>query len=139
MAERNPILITGATGRVGGQVLSRLRDARVAVRALVRDPEAANLPGDVEMVAGDLSDASSSRPPSTECAPCSSSLRGDSLRRRRRELFPGMPGALVYSILSGHAEMVTNPEPMTSTVEDLNGTRGRAFQQWAVDHAQDFR
>ena len=53
------ILVTGATGRVGGSVLSQLLNKGVAVRALVRDPERAVLPDGVEAVRGDLADPTS--------------------------------------------------------------------------------
>jgi uncharacterized protein YbjT (DUF2867 family) len=48
------ILITGATGTVGGQVLAQLTAAGAAVRALVRNPGAARLPPQLEVVRGDL-------------------------------------------------------------------------------------
>ncbi|HEY3202915.1 MAG TPA: SDR family oxidoreductase [Thermoanaerobaculia bacterium] len=50
------ILVTGATGKVGGEVVRQLSAAGVPVRALVRDPMRASpirLPG-VEIVVGDL-------------------------------------------------------------------------------------
>ncbi|MEU8380903.1 NAD(P)H-binding protein [Streptosporangium sp. NPDC048865] len=50
------ILVTGATGKVGGQVVSQLLDAGVAVRALTRDPASATLPEGAEVVRGDLAD-----------------------------------------------------------------------------------
>jgi len=50
-----PILVTGATGNVGRELVAQLRAAGRSVRALTRDPQSANLPGDVEVVAGDLS------------------------------------------------------------------------------------
>ena len=53
---RAVILVTGATGRVGGSVLSQLLDKGVAVHALVRDPGRAVLPDGVEAVRGDLAD-----------------------------------------------------------------------------------
>lgn len=52
------ILVIGATGNVGRQVVSQLLERGVAVRALTRDPAAADLPSGVEVVAGDLSDPS---------------------------------------------------------------------------------
>lgn len=51
----NRILVIGATGNVGRPVVSSLVEAGVEVRALVRDPGAAALPGMVEAVRGDLS------------------------------------------------------------------------------------
>ena len=49
-----PVLVTGATGRVGRVVVDRLVEAGVPVRALTRHPEAAALPANVEVVTGDL-------------------------------------------------------------------------------------
>jgi uncharacterized protein YbjT (DUF2867 family) len=51
---RHPVLVTGATGRVGREVVAQLLDAGVPVRALTRRPETAGLPAAVEVVAGDL-------------------------------------------------------------------------------------
>jgi uncharacterized protein YbjT (DUF2867 family) len=48
------ILIIGATGTVGRQVVSQLTDSGAQVRAMVRNPDAARLPPQVEVVHGDL-------------------------------------------------------------------------------------
>ncbi len=55
MTEQSKILVTGATGNVGGQVVSQLLDTGASVRALVRDPDSGGLPDGVEVVRGDLS------------------------------------------------------------------------------------
>jgi uncharacterized protein YbjT (DUF2867 family) len=52
--QANPVLVIGATGRIGRAVVAELRSAGVSVRALTRRPAEANLPTDVEIVAGDL-------------------------------------------------------------------------------------
>jgi uncharacterized protein YbjT (DUF2867 family) len=50
-----PVLVTGATGRVGRVVVDQLLDAGVGVRVLThRSEAAATLPPDVEVVTGDL-------------------------------------------------------------------------------------
>src|SRR5215218_2851539 len=50
-----PVLVTGATGRVGRVVVDQLIDADVPVRVLTRRSEAAaTLPANVEVVTGDL-------------------------------------------------------------------------------------
>ncbi|GAA4577809.1 NmrA family NAD(P)-binding protein [Planotetraspora kaengkrachanensis] len=50
-----PVLVTGATGRVGRVVVDLLMDAGVPVRAVThRSEAAATLPADVEVVTGDL-------------------------------------------------------------------------------------
>jgi len=48
------ILVTGATGNVGRQVVGQLLAAGAAVRALARDPESAGFPTEVSVVGGDL-------------------------------------------------------------------------------------
>ncbi|MFF9621193.1 SDR family oxidoreductase [Streptomyces griseosporeus] len=48
------IVVTGATGNVGGKVLRRLLAAGHPVRALTRDPARAELPAGVDVVRADL-------------------------------------------------------------------------------------
>ncbi|NEB39367.1 NmrA family NAD(P)-binding protein [Streptomyces sp. SID14515] len=53
------ILIAGATGNVGRPLVEQLLAAGHPVRALTRNPAKANLPAGAEVIAGNLSDASS--------------------------------------------------------------------------------
>ena len=55
------ILVTGATGNVGRQVVEQLVQRGANVRALVRDTSKANFPAGVEVVQGDLLDVDSLR------------------------------------------------------------------------------
>jgi uncharacterized protein YbjT (DUF2867 family) len=50
----NPILVIGATGTVGRQVVSQLIAAGSQVRAMARNPDGAKLPPQVQVVRGDL-------------------------------------------------------------------------------------
>jgi uncharacterized protein YbjT (DUF2867 family) len=50
----NRILIIGATGNIGRQVVAQLTETRAQLRALVRNPDRANLPPQVEVMQGDL-------------------------------------------------------------------------------------
>jgi uncharacterized protein YbjT (DUF2867 family) len=50
----NRILIIGGTGNIGGQVIAQLTEAGARVRALVRNPDRARLPSQVEVMRGDL-------------------------------------------------------------------------------------
>ncbi len=50
----NRVVVIGATGKVGRQVVSQLVAAGVPVRALARNPDTADLPPHVEVVRGDL-------------------------------------------------------------------------------------
>jgi len=50
----NRILVTGATGRAGRQVVAQLLATGARIRALARNPHSAGLPPEVEVVGGDL-------------------------------------------------------------------------------------
>ncbi|MFI0980718.1 NAD(P)H-binding protein [Streptomyces sp. NPDC021093] len=51
----------------------------------------------------------------------------------------GYPAELVEAIVPAQAEMLARPEPVNDEVERITGTPARSFQEWAVDHAADFR
>jgi uncharacterized protein YbjT (DUF2867 family) len=55
------ILVTGATGTIGRNVVEQLVRRGVAVRALVRDPAKADFPKGVDVVKGDLLDVDALR------------------------------------------------------------------------------
>lgn len=55
------IIVTGATGTIGRQVVEQLVKRGADVRALVRDPSKANFPTGVDVVQGDLLDVDSLR------------------------------------------------------------------------------
>ncbi len=55
------ILVTGATGQIGRQVVQQLVQRGTPVRALVRDPAKADFPASVEVHQGDLLDPDSLR------------------------------------------------------------------------------
>jgi len=56
------IVVTGATGTVGRQVVAQLSERGAPVRAVARDPASAGLPAGVEVVRGDLADPGSLKP-----------------------------------------------------------------------------
>ncbi|QSN62042.1 MULTISPECIES: SDR family oxidoreductase [unclassified Caballeronia] len=55
------ILVTGATGRVGRQVVEQLVSRHADVRVLVRDPSKAQFPAEVTVALGDMLDIDSLR------------------------------------------------------------------------------
>ncbi|MBD0839506.1 NAD(P)H-binding protein [Streptomyces sp. TRM68416] len=59
MTQTQKILVTGATGTVGRQVVAELLARGHAVRALTRDAAKAGLPAGVEVVEGDLTEPDS--------------------------------------------------------------------------------
>jgi uncharacterized protein YbjT (DUF2867 family) len=48
------VLVTGATGQIGSEVVSQLRNTGCRVRAMTRNPRSADFPADVDVVGGDL-------------------------------------------------------------------------------------
>jgi uncharacterized protein YbjT (DUF2867 family) len=56
------ILVTGATGTVGRQVVTQLSELGAPVRAVTRDPRSARLPAGGEAVRADLADPASLEP-----------------------------------------------------------------------------
>ncbi len=50
----NRILVTGASGNVGREVVSQLLGTGAHIRALSRNPQSAGLPPGVEVIGGDL-------------------------------------------------------------------------------------
>jgi uncharacterized protein YbjT (DUF2867 family) len=56
------ILVIGATGRAGRQVATQLLAAGAGVRAFVRNPDAAGLPPEIDIVRGDLTSPASLEP-----------------------------------------------------------------------------
>jgi uncharacterized protein YbjT (DUF2867 family) len=67
------ILVTGATGTIGRQVIEQLVKRGADVRALVREPAKANLPAGVTVVQGDLLDVDALRGAFSVSPPCSCS------------------------------------------------------------------
>ncbi|MER5646343.1 NmrA family NAD(P)-binding protein [Streptosporangium sp. NPDC002524] len=63
MAGQRGILVIGATGTIGRQVVAQALEAGAEVRAAARDPETAGLPGGAEVVRADLADPDSLRAP----------------------------------------------------------------------------
>jgi uncharacterized protein YbjT (DUF2867 family) len=111
------IFVIGATGKVGRHVVSGLLERDASVRALARDPDAAGLPGGIDVVAGDLSD-----PPG---------------------LAPHLDGVdavfLVWPFFSADGAFVETPEVVTTTVAETTGEPARPFAEWARDHVEEFR
>jgi uncharacterized protein YbjT (DUF2867 family) len=56
------IVVTGAAGNVGGELVAALAEAGQPVRALTRSAEPGRFPPGVEVVSGDLNDPASLRP-----------------------------------------------------------------------------
>jgi uncharacterized protein YbjT (DUF2867 family) len=54
MDATSPILVTGATGQIGREVIAQLSAAGQPVRALTRNPQTATFTEDVDVVQGDL-------------------------------------------------------------------------------------
>ena len=94
------ILVTGATGTVGRQVVTQLSELGAPVRAVTRDPRSAGLPAGVEAVRADLADP----------APLEPHLAGvDSAFLIWPFTAPGLaagPGARLVEVLARHVSRI---------------------------------
>jgi len=58
---------------------------------------------------------------------------------RQQMLAAGWPPSIVDGALDYWAKLVTEPEPVSRTVEEIIGAPAHTFREWAIDHAGDFR
>lgn len=110
------ILVTGATGNVGAEVVQSLAAAGDPVRALVRDPRSATLPPGVAAVPGDLT------------AP--GSMRFDGVRALF--LLPGYPGVAQAAAKAGVEHIV-----QLSGVSAGTGDTGNAITRYMMAAEQE--
>ncbi|MEV6285485.1 NAD(P)H-binding protein [Kribbella sp. NPDC051770] len=57
---------------------------------------------------------------------------------RQAMLDLGADEALAEASVAYWQSLVTNPEPVTTTVTDLTGNPGRTYKQWVEDHSESF-
>jgi uncharacterized protein YbjT (DUF2867 family) len=123
------ILITGATGNVGREVVARLRSEGHAVRAVSRRPGRARLPADVEVVAGDLDDPASVRP-ALEGATAVFLMGRNNLAEQAAGLLAGLPDPEIPVVLLSSASVeVETPEAVARW---RLGTRRHVLAEQAV-------
>ncbi|MFE3255649.1 NAD(P)H-binding protein [Nocardia sp. NPDC059229] len=112
------ILVTGATGNVGAELVRALADGAEPVRAVVRDPAKAALPAGVEAVAGDMT------APDTLTA----ALTGV----RALFLLPGYPGVAQAAAKAGVEHIV-----QLSGVSAATGDTGNAVTRYMMASEQE--
>ncbi|GHO88409.1 nucleotide-diphosphate-sugar epimerase [Dictyobacter formicarum] len=57
----------------------------------------------------------------------------------RQQMLTQMPPAMVDGMLNAWAGFVTEPEPVSRTVEEIMGRPAHTYSEWAIDHASAFR
>jgi hypothetical protein len=57
----------------------------------------------------------------------------------RAQLLTWLPPTVVDGALKYWARLVTEPELVSPTVEEVTGAPPRSFRDWVIDHAGDFR
>ncbi|MFB7723500.1 NAD(P)H-binding protein [Nocardia sp. NPDC056100] len=107
------IVVTGATGNVGADLVAALADGGEPVRALVRDPERAELPAGIESRAADLT------------AP--DSLAAAFEGARALFLLPGYPGVAQVAAKAGVEHIV-----QLSGVSAATGDTGNAVTRYMM-------
>jgi NAD(P)-dependent dehydrogenase (short-subunit alcohol dehydrogenase family) len=111
------ILITGANGVVGRQVMNPLLREGTAVAAVTRGLGKTELPGNAKVVSGDL-------------------FRPQWLRHGM--LAQGLPEDVPARLLGSLADYSDRPGPTTNTVQDLLGRPALTFADWAHGNASAF-
>ena len=141
-----PVLVTGATGRIGRAVIAELLGAGVPVRALTRRPATAALPAMAEVVAGDYVLTGPESLSQAEQVSVIGGVLGRQIRfeelsaeQFRRETAGTWPGPVVEMLLDAWGATIGRPALVTSTVADVAGAPARTFRQWVSDHADAFR
>ena len=120
MTSPSGLLVTGATGNVGGELFRILREAQQDVRALVRDPSRTPLPAGAQVVVGDLD-----HPASIPSA--AAGVRSVFLLGGRRD----MPGLLAALRTAGVEHVV-----LLSSRSVIGGVPGNAIaDMWASSEA----
>jgi uncharacterized protein YbjT (DUF2867 family) len=117
------ILVTGATGNVGKELVTQLAGTQHRVRALLRTPEGIALPANVEPVAGDLD-----RPQSL--APALEGVRSAFLLGGHRD----MPGLLAQMRQAGVEHVV-----LLSSRSVVNGDPSNAIVRMWMDSEEAVR
>jgi uncharacterized protein YbjT (DUF2867 family) len=122
------VLVTGASGNVGRQVVSSLAAAGEAVRAFVRDPERAPVGEEVDAVAGDLTAPETLAP---------------ALREVDRVflVWPGLPvDPRVVDAIAGQAARVVylSTEPATSFHQEIERLIRTSGVSWTFLRPIDF-
>ncbi|MVU78563.1 NAD(P)H-binding protein [Nocardia sp. ET3-3] len=112
------ILVTGATGNVGAELVRALAGGGEPVRALVRDPAKAGLPADVEAVTGDMT------------APENLAAALDGVRALF--LLPGYPGIAHAAAKAGVEHIV-----QLSGVSAATGDTGNAVSRYMMASEQE--
>ena len=162
------ILVTGATGNVGREVVKQLGACGCPVRAMSRNPQSAGLPSDVEVVGADPT-----APETLDAAlqgidavllvwmaglaPAAAALEriarhaGRNVVGRplsfeelpphaaRQQLLSMWPPPVADMLLSAYAAAAWQPAFVTSTIAQLTGRPAASFEQWTIDHSEDFK
>lgn len=131
------ILVAGATGNVGGELIGQLVSARVAVRGLVRSPDTKVPPG-VEAVVGDLNARATLTP----------ALEGGVSGLFLLPGFNDMPGLLARArnaavsrvvLLSGGGAVATNPNnPLSRFQLDSEQAVRESTLAWTILRPHSF-
>lgn len=120
------ILVTGATGTVGRQVVSQLLATGAEVRAMTRDPESAALP-EIEVVRDDLT------------VPETLDRCLDGIEAVFLVWTIPASAAPLNMLLAAWAAAIGQPALVTTTVTDVTGRPAQPFRDWVADSANAFR
>ena len=159
------ILVTGASGHVGGELVRRLAAEQRPVRALLRTAsDASTMPDGVEPAEGDLNRPESLGKNRPEHFGLSHELSGpaalrpadrlaalaDALHRplrfqaqpddeARGEMLSTIPARYVEAFFRFFADGEFDDTPVRTTVTEITGRPARTFTDWVEAHIDVFR
>ena len=129
------ILVAGAAGNIGSELVAALAEARQPVRALTRSAEPGRFPPGAEAVAGDLNRVA-----------ILGQVLGRDLRfeaqtdeEARAEMSATTPARYVDAFFDFYAAGTLDESRVLPTVREVTGRPPRTFAQWAAAHAGAFR
>jgi dihydroflavonol-4-reductase len=122
-------LVTGATGRVGHSLARALVERGDHVRALVRDPDHAALPADVEAVKGDVTDRSSVERAVEGCELVFNAMGLPEQWFADDEIFDRVNARGTETVVRAAAAAGARRLVHTSTIDVFHAERGQAFDE----------
>jgi uncharacterized protein YbjT (DUF2867 family) len=145
------ILITGASGHVGGEIVRMLAEAGRPVRAMSRTPERVEWPAGVAALLDDAHAGQVYRLTGPESLTHAEQARilGEVLGRpiayeelpaevARQAMSAYVPPVILDSIFAHWSASVGHAAETTVDVEKALGRPARGFRTWATDHVAEF-
>jgi uncharacterized protein YbjT (DUF2867 family) len=137
---QSPVLVIGATGNVGRNVVAQLAEKGVKVRAGSRNPKAASVSGAAEVVHVDLDDPATLRAAAEGVDRVFLMVRGFSVRPEGiREALKGQVGRVVFlSSMAVEDDTPVQTNPIGKAHAEIEGAIAETGAEWTFLRAGAF-